>query len=193
MAHFFQHLLLPAYLLCVAPSVWAAADSTVRLPTAAVLDFESSGLKPESARAMSDRFRVELFQRKLYALLEREKMNEILKEQGFQQSGACGTSECMVQTGKLLSVERIVTGTAGRVGDAYSISVRVVSVESGEILQTAVIDARGDESLLLNPGMNVLACKLAGGTDCASVPAPPDTSKQEDGIFQKLRRMGFNL
>ena len=37
-------------------------------------------------------------------VIEREMMEEIIKEQGFQQSG-CSTDECMVEVGKLIGVE----------------------------------------------------------------------------------------
>ena len=37
-------------------------------------------------------------------------MEQILVEQGFQQSG-CTTNECMVEVGKLIGVEKIVSGS----------------------------------------------------------------------------------
>ena len=76
---------------------------------------------------------------------------------------------------------------------AYA-SVRIIKVETGEILQTAVVDARGDESLLLKPGMEVLACKLSGASGCSQVAAPPEQKKEEEGgLLRTFRKMGISL
>ena len=86
-------------------------------------------------------------------------MDEIIKEQGFQQSG-CTTNECMVTVGKLIGVEKIVGGSISQVGNVYSVSARIVSIETGEIENTAVYDHTGNIGELLTKGMKRVAVNL---------------------------------
>ena len=86
-------------------------------------------------------------------------MEEILKEQAFQQTG-CVSSECAVEVGKMLGVQNIITGSISKVGTIYSVEARAVSVESGEIIKTAVYDHSGDIGGLLTQGMRKVAEEL---------------------------------
>lgn len=54
--------------------------------------------------------------------------------------------------GQLLGVDQIVVGSVGKVGSVYSLNVRLVSVQTGEILQTQVADVQGDLARLLTQG-----------------------------------------
>ena len=90
---------------------------------------------------------------------KREMMEEIIKEQGFQQSG-CSTDECMVEVGKLIGVEKIVGGSISKVGRTYSVSSRIVSVETGKILKGATYDYKGEIDELLTTGMKMVAYEL---------------------------------
>ena len=110
-------------------------------------------------KALTDRLRVELFKTKHFKVIEREMMEEILKEQGFQQSG-CSTDECMVQIGKLIGVEKILGGNISKVGNIYSVSSRIVNVETGEIEKTEVYDHAGEIGQLLIKGMRMVAIGL---------------------------------
>jgi len=140
---------------------WAAPAETVPKPlTAAVLDFQPRGVAVTDVQGLSDRFRVELFLQKRYRMLEREKMDEVLKEQGFQKSGACEQSECAVEVGKLLGVNRMIIGSVNRIGSTWTVTARAVDVETGEIVQTAVLDQKGEIDALLQPGMQELVEKL---------------------------------
>jgi Curli production assembly/transport component CsgG len=176
--------------VCLAGASFSAAgtDSTqVRLSTAAVLDFQGRGVSWSDAKVLTDRFRVELFQRKAYRMLEREKMNEVLKEQGFQQSGACEQNECAVEVGKLLGVQKMITGMISHIGSTWTVTARVVDVQNGEILQTAVLDRSGDVDGLLQPGMADLAERLRDASTSQATsgttakPFNPSTKPQTTG------------
>ena len=84
---------------------------------------------------------------------------EVLKEQGFQQSG-CTTDECMVQIGRLIGVQKIIGGSISKVGNIYSVSSRIVNVETGEIEKTEVYDHTGNIGQLLTEGMRIIAIGL---------------------------------
>ena len=76
----------------------------------AVINFEALGMAPAEAAALTERFRSELFQTKAFTVLERDRMDAVLQEQGFQQTG-CTSNECMVAIGQLLNVRQIFAGS----------------------------------------------------------------------------------
>ena len=129
--------------------------------TVAIIDFEGIGISRDEALALSRKFGSE-FQNlsdAKYTLIEREQIGEILKEQGFQMSG-CVSSECIVEVGKFLGAELIVTGSISKVGDIYSIVARLLSVETTEIIKSVSFEHAGDIGLLLTSGMKKTARDL---------------------------------
>ncbi len=104
--------------------------------TVAVSDFIGHGLNKEEVFTLTDAFRSYLINTGRFRVMERGQMDEIMKEQGFQQSGSCTDQECIVEMGQLLGVEYIIAGSIGKVGGTYSVNARLISVGTGEILKT---------------------------------------------------------
>jgi len=103
--------------------------------TVAVLDFEGRGINVLEAATLTDRFTSELGKTNAMRLVERNMVEEILQEQGFQQSG-CTTDECAVEVGALLGVQFMISGAIGKLGETYTIDAKMVSVESGASVET---------------------------------------------------------
>ena len=135
----------------------------------AVIDFEANGITEGEARALTDRLRNELFRFKNYQVMERSFMEEILKEQGFQLSG-CTSDECVVEVGRLIGVEQMVGGSISKVGNVFSVSARIVSVETGKILKVSSYDYKGDIGGLLTQGMHEVADQLATEKSIVTLP-----------------------
>ena len=53
----------------------------------AVIDLDPTSISNNESQFLSDRLRTELFETGKFQVVEREKMNAILDEQGFQQTG----------------------------------------------------------------------------------------------------------
>ena len=70
----------------------------------AVLDLQGEGVSKSAAKTLTDRLRSKLVNTGAFHVLERDQMDEILGEQGFQQSG-CVSDECLVEIGRLVGVE----------------------------------------------------------------------------------------
>jgi hypothetical protein len=85
------------------------------MPTAAVVAFDARGVPPEQVAILEDRFRFELGNMGAFRLLERQKMDDILREQGLQQTG-CVSTECAVETGRVLGVRRMIAGSVAHLG-----------------------------------------------------------------------------
>ena len=111
--------------------------------TIAVLEFEGQGVSQSETKTLTDRLRDEIFNTGIYIVLARGEMDEVLKEQGFQQTG-CVTSECAVEVGNMLGVQQMIGGSIGKVGNIYTVSARVIDVQTGEVLKSANYDHIGD-------------------------------------------------
>ncbi len=129
----------------------------------AVLDFEGNGINPEEASTITDRLRLEITQlcrdSGECSVMDRDQMEQILKEQILQQSG-CVSNTCMVEIGEIIGVETIIGGSIGKVGNLYSINAHGVSVQTGEILNFASYDHDGEFRQLLTAGTRYIAYKL---------------------------------
>ena len=172
--------LLMALLIALGPGpLRAAEESGAKRERIAVWDLlPKGGLSADEAALISDRLRLEIVNLNLFDVFEREQMNSILQEQGFQQSGMCSESECLVQVGQLIGVRKIVGGTVGKIGSTYSINVKLLDVATGKILKPIMVDCRNcpvDEVMITSLG-NV-AAKLcdqapASAAVAASTEAP---------------------
>ncbi len=101
----------------------------------AVMNLEPNNVSVNTSNLVSDMLRNYLFKLGKYSVVERANIDKILKEQAFQQTG-CTSTECAVEVGKLLNVQQAVVGTIGKLGQKYIINVRLVDVETAELLAT---------------------------------------------------------
>jgi len=69
-------------------------------------------------------------------------MEEVLKEQGFQQSG-CTSDECAIEVGQLLGVQNMIGGAIGKVGNTFTIDIRMIAVETGTAVRTQNVTYSG--------------------------------------------------
>ena len=125
----------------------------------AVVDFIGNNVTESDCKALTDRLRSELFNTKYYKVIEREMMDKIMEEQKFQNSG-CVTDVCIVEIGEMIGVGKIVGGSISKVGSTYSVSSRIVSVETGKILKSATYDHKGEIDELLTNGMRTVSIEL---------------------------------
>jgi len=141
----------------------------------AVIDLDVIDVGEGEARAITERLRVKLSEQAIFDVVERNRMQSILTEQGFQFSGACDTDECVVQVGRILGVRKMVAGSVSKVGTLYSLQVRIVDVESARIEHVAYTDVNGIEQVMTEATAQVadeLARKVAGEAVPEPEPAP---------------------
>ena len=128
-----------------------------------------SGGVPESYRiALSDRLRQELFKTGEFNVVERNAMESILSEQGFQLSD-CTTDECAVEVGRLLGVERMLAGSLAKIGQTHTINIRIIDVQSGKITAAESVDCSCPIDEVLTSSLRDVAVLIATGTVPESV------------------------
>jgi TolB-like protein len=127
----------------------------------AVIPLKASGILKDEVELLEDRIRHYLVEFRTFKVIDKENMEEILKEQGFQLSG-CTSDECIVQIGKILGVQKIISGSIGKFGNLYSMNVRLTSVESAEIESSTIYDHAGSREMLLIEGTKKVVNELLG-------------------------------
>ncbi|MFH0976606.1 MAG: CsgG/HfaB family protein [Spirochaetota bacterium] len=124
----------------------------------ALLDFTPENTQQTYARAVRNLFEVSLYKSGSFSILERNKMEMILKEQGFQMSGCTDTS-CAVQIGKILSADMVVIGSLNKLGK-YTVTAKFVNVKHGRV-ELADSETAETEDGIQN-AVNALAGRMAG-------------------------------
>jgi hypothetical protein len=114
-----------------------------KINTACMTLKNGDGVTPGDADLLTDRLNAELFKTGIVNIIERAQMTEILKEQGFQQSGACTDNECIVQMGQMLGVEMMVYGSVGQMGSMYLVNLRTIDVATGQMKNVVSEDIPG--------------------------------------------------
>ncbi len=112
-------------------------EEIVRL---AVLPLKGTNVPEEEAEVFTNRLQHLLRETKLYNIIERGQMTEILGEQQFTQSGLCNSDECAVEIGQLLSAEQILVGEVAMIGNLYTIQIRIINIETSEVLASEYED-----------------------------------------------------
>jgi curli biogenesis system outer membrane secretion channel CsgG len=141
----------------------------------AVSDLAGQGIDPSSVSIISDRLRTELFKQGGFSVLERNSMQDILKEQGFQQSG-CTTDACAIQIGQILNVSYMVVGTVGKLGYLFTVDVRVIDVATAKIIYSENVDCNCPIEKVLTNSVVSIAQKIS--TNVKSTENPPQISIQ---------------
>jgi hypothetical protein len=108
--------------------------NTITLGYVAVLRFESMSIDSGVSMVITDIFTNQIQANGKYRVMERSQMNKILSEQGFQSSGACTSTECAVEIGKLLSIDKMFLGSIGKLGESWFLNIRIIDIKTGEIL-----------------------------------------------------------
>jgi len=99
----------------------------------AVAGFEGKNMTSADAAIVSDFLRTDLVKTEVFNVVDRGNMEKILAEAAFQQSG-CTTSEYAVQIGKILNVQKVVTGSLSKLVGIYYININITDVETGKII-----------------------------------------------------------
>lgn len=167
--------------------LWAAPG-----PQVAVSDFSAAGIQKSEASLMTARFQSALSRTGSFTVLERSQMENILSEQGFQQTGACDSESCKIRMGQLLGVDYLIVGEVGLIGKRYVVTVRFLDVGTGVMRFT--VDGEHDGSIEeafsgLMPAMAKAVAKKYDAsqkrTDIPSAVVPETTPAQSAAPAEK--------
>ena len=103
--------------------LWSAEKTTI-----AILELEAVGVDKHEAKAITERVQYQIFQSGQYNVVERNQVDKVLEEQGFQQL-ACTSDQCVIEAGKVLGVQKMVAGSVSKMGDLLTITLKIINVE----------------------------------------------------------------
>ena len=140
-----------------------AAASDARIMTVAVLDLAGTGagLTRPKLYQVAERLRRELGTVAPYRVLPHP--NPGLRSQIRERVGAdCRTGSCAAQTGRILGAELVVVGSVALTGGTFSVALKLVGIETGNILCSIVEERRCTFGQLLDDVTRDVAEELAG-------------------------------
>ena len=138
----------PTAVIPIIPSLGAPGDgSSAGGSNDSVGEDIGTGIKAD-AEYFTEQLLFSAVEQKQFRLVERKNVQQILEELKLQLTGLTDESDA-VEVGKLLNAEMIISGTLYQKSDEYELFLKLLRVETGEIL--SVTKASVDTALGLAP------------------------------------------
>ena len=137
--------------------VQSATDNKM---TVAILDFEPRGISTLEAQTLTDRFATEINNTGKVVLVDRNSMREVMQEQGYTEV-ECSSEECAAEVGAMLGVQFMISGAIGKLGDTYTIDVKMFEVATGAAAKTKNSTYSGKVDGLITE-IEILAWEMMG-------------------------------
>lgn len=113
----------------------------------AVLPFDNKGGSPEITSMVQDNMITTLYSLRRFKILERSKIDEIVKEQKLGMTGFIDPAKA-VKVGKVAGVDAILMGSISSTAGGVAITARLIDTETGTIITAK--DAFSDQTSLQN-------------------------------------------
>lgn len=94
--------------------------------------------------AMAEILTHTFFDQSKFRLVERIEIDQLLREQKFQLTGAVD-SKTAVNVGKITGAEYILIGSVDKIGNQYQVNARLVKVESSQVIASEFIEVPASE------------------------------------------------
>jgi hypothetical protein len=131
-------------------------------PTLAIIPFDSKGIDSTHGEVISLAL-IDHIPSTRYSIMSRVDMSNITNEITLNQLGmtsACDNDECLMEYGKLLQANQLITGELTLIDNTYHLTTRRLDVTSGEILASSSINNRNIEGLISD--LNEISNDLVG-------------------------------
>lgn len=172
--------------------------------TVAVIPFDDNVISQSEAIALSDILENRLAQFGNFNLVERKKIEDLMKELSFGTSDFID-QETAVEAGRMLSAHWLILGSVSKLGKLYSVNVKLVNTESGRIVTGADGDAKDIigikkrvEDIAKTLSKHLLtdfihALEVFGSAMLYFPQGLPEGFSQEDISFQSLHSFGGSV
>jgi len=106
----------------------------------AVLPFANTTSDAMDTVSLAEILQAELVGKDPFLVVERERMDSVMKEQALSLSGVVSEDQA-VEIGEMLGAEAIITGTVSYWEDRYLLSVKNIRVDTGEVIFADTVSA----------------------------------------------------
>jgi hypothetical protein len=152
-------------------NLWADKKDKMRI---AVLEITTKNAPKSYGQIVRDVLEISLHKTGAFEVLERNQIDKILKEQGFQMTGCTDTS-CAVQIGKMLSADLVVIGTMTKI-TKFTLMIKFVGVRGGSIVIGEDETANSEDEI--EDACRRLSSKVAGLVRPGMKTNPPDEEQK---------------
>jgi len=128
-------------------------------PVISVMDFTTEEVSAAAASSIVDLFSAALLKTGGFTVIDSAQRDSILKEMEFSMSG-CADESCMLEIGRMLAAEAIVTGHLSKIGSRFVLSVKMLDTESGMTL--GALDGAFSDLDRLVEAIPLLSYRIAG-------------------------------
>ncbi|MDD5676082.1 MAG: hypothetical protein PHC61_18060 [Chitinivibrionales bacterium] len=139
-------ILLAVYGLCGAQT----------MAKVAVLDLTGQGVAPVDLGIASDRLRDEIIITGKFGVIDRDRLNEALKEIKARQT-PCENKDCISEIGQALGVLSVVQGSIDKTSNGFKISLAMIDVITGNVLKSVEKEVAGSGTEGLKDGVHEIA------------------------------------
>lgn len=115
----------------------------------AVLDIEPGGLSRDLARSLTEVIALELRRLPGLSVISKDDIQRMLEFEGVRQQIGCGDDACLAEIGGALGVGFLVSGTIGKVGETYLISLKLINIQEARTENRVAESFTGPENQLL--------------------------------------------
>lgn len=131
-----KHLLILLYILSVFNL--AVAQKNANRPKLAVLNLDTHGfsLEPRTAGNIT---RVELEKLELFDIMDKYDIDYLL-DKDIQQADNCFGKLCLVEIGKKIKADKMLTGTIEMINERIVITLRLIDVATASVEKTQIMD-----------------------------------------------------
>jgi hypothetical protein len=107
------------------------------------------GVSSSTIPIITDTLYATLLKSQWFRLVTREDMAKILAEHKLQMSDLCDSGSQAAEYGKILNAQKMLIGTASKLGTTYQVVLKLVNVETGEIELAGQAEATGNVNVLM--------------------------------------------
>ncbi|MBN2051238.1 MAG: PEGA domain-containing protein [Spirochaetales bacterium] len=175
--------------LAISCSVFSQAVAQTKT-TVAFLGFTAKDIPESGVDILSELVRNELVISPEYTVIDRNRTEDLLKEMEFQLSDLSDQSS-VVTVGNLLGVQKVMSGTIGRLGELYIITLNIMDVETGAIERAeteefvgVMEDLRKPVRIAVQKLLDIEGIEVARGTYIHVASEPEGVNIYIDGLFE---------
>jgi len=128
-------------IVCLGSLIWGQH-------TLSLLPFEGTDVSPALLKAGYNKLETSLIESDRFKIIEKEKRDQILNEQKEQWSG-CFEDSCIVEIGKLLGANYLITGNLIGLDDLFQVNIKIIDIEKGVVIEKVTRESVGDQLSLL--------------------------------------------
>jgi WD40 repeat protein len=127
--------------------------------TLALMNFEAKGISESIAEISLDLMSSSLANFEYITLVERDRIEDILKELKFQMTGL--TEQNGAEVGRMLNADRVLFCSVGALGTSYIFNARLIDVETGRVVKGRQVICEECRDQDLYDAVNLLVTTIA--------------------------------